>query len=90
MPNPSVVRAGVPIRMPEVYQAPLASLGMLFLLVTTPASSSADSAWRPVSPKLAATSASTRWLLVPPVTSRTPRRSSPSASAWALATIADA
>ena len=50
-PNPSVVSAGVPIRIPEVYQAPLASLGMLFLLVTTPAFSRADSAWRPVSPK---------------------------------------
>src|ERR1700689_4663171 len=78
-PNPSVVSAGVPIRMPEVYQAPLASRGMLFLLVTTPAARSADSAWGPVRPKLVATSASTRWLLVPPVTNRTPRRSSPSA-----------
>ena len=89
-PNPSVVSAGVPSRIPEVYQAPLGSRGTLLRFVTTPASSRADSAWRPVSPKLAATSASTMWLLVPPVTSRTPRRNSPAASAWALPAIADA
>ena len=85
-----MVSAGVPSRTPEVYQAPFGSRGMLLRFVTTPASSSADSAWRPVSPKLAATSVRTMWLLVPPVTSRTPRRISPSASARALAMIADA
>ena len=37
-------------------------------------------------PEAAATSASTMWLSVPPVTSRVPRRSRPSASARALAT----
>src|ERR1022692_3247960 len=73
VPNPSVVSAGVPSRMPEVYQAPFGSRGTLLRLVTTPASSSAVSAWRPVSPKLAATSISTMWLLVPPVTRRAPR-----------------
>ena len=49
-PKPRVVSAGVPSRMPEVYQAPLGSAGTELRLVTTPASSSADSAWRPVSP----------------------------------------
>jgi hypothetical protein len=43
-PKPRVVSAGVPNRMPLVYQAPLGSAGMELRLVTTPASSSADSA----------------------------------------------
>jgi len=43
-PKPRVVSAGVPNRMPEVYQAPLASWGTELRLVTTPASSRADSA----------------------------------------------
>ena len=43
-PNPRVVSAGVPIRTPEVYQAPLGSAGTAFRLVTIPASSSAASA----------------------------------------------
>src|ERR1700753_620760 len=43
-PMPRVVRAGVPRRMPEVYQAPLGSRGTELRLVTTPASSRADSA----------------------------------------------
>ena len=42
--NPSVVSAAVPSRMPEVYQAPLASPGTVLRLVTTPASSRAASA----------------------------------------------
>src|SRR5580704_3598016 len=88
--KPSVVSAGVPSRTPEVYQAPFGSLGTELRLVTTPASSSACSAWRPVRPKLAPTSISTRWLSVPPVTSRTSLRSRPSASAWALSTIRQA
>ena len=49
-PMPRVVSAGVPIRMPDVYQAPFGSRGIELRLVTMPASSSADSAWRPVSP----------------------------------------
>ena len=65
-----MVSAGVPSRMPEVYQAPFGSRGTLLRLVTTPASSSAASAFRPVSPNLAATSISTMWLLVPPATRR--------------------
>ena len=48
--KPRDVRAGVPSRMPDVYQAPFGSLGTLLRLVTMPASRSADSAWRPVSP----------------------------------------
>ena len=36
--------------MPEVYQAPFGSRGIALRLVTMPESSSADSAWRPVSP----------------------------------------
>src|ERR1700753_439013 len=85
VPKPSVVSAGVPSRTPEVYQAPLVSRGTLLRLVTTPASSSAASACRPVSPKLAATSISTMWLLVPPVTRRGARRRSPSGRAWGVA-----
>ena len=38
------------MRTPVVYQAPLGSRGIELRLVTTPASSSADSAWRPVRP----------------------------------------
>ena len=49
-PKPRVVSAGVPIRTPLVYQAPLGSDGTELRLVTTPASSSADSACRPVRP----------------------------------------
>ena len=49
-PKPREVSAGVPIRTPEVYQAPFGSRGTALRLVTMPASSSADSAWRPVSP----------------------------------------
>ncbi len=85
-PKPRVVSAGVPRRMPEVYQAPLGSAGIELRLVTTPASSSADSAWRPVRPK-PDTSSSTRWLSVPPVTRRASRLRKPSASDWALSAI---
>ena len=49
-PRPRVVSAGVPMRMPEVYQAPFGSCGIALRLVTMPASSSAASACRPVSP----------------------------------------
>src|SRR6202035_2818394 len=82
-PKPRVVSAGVPNRMPLVYQAPLGSDGMALRLVTMPESSSADSACRPVTPN-DCTSSSTMWLSVPPVTSRAPRRKNPSASALAL------
>ena len=58
-PKPRVVSAGVPNRMPLVYQAPLGSAGMELRLVTMPESSSAPSACRPVSPK-DCTSSSTR------------------------------
>ena len=43
-PKPRVVSAGVPIRTPEVYHAPFGSDGTELRLVTTPESSSADSA----------------------------------------------
>ena len=86
-PNPRVVSAGVPIRTPEVYQAPLGSAGTAFRFVTMPASNNADSAWRPVSPNVV-TSISTRWLSVPPVTSFAPRRSKPSARILALSATA--
>ena len=69
--------------MPLVYQAPLGSTGIELRLVTTPESSSAASACRPVSPN-EVTSSSTMWLSVPPVTNRAPRRRKPSASALAL------
>ena len=62
----------MPSRMPEVYQAPFGSAGTELRLVTTPASSSADSACRPVRPN-DETSSSTMWLSVPPVTSLAPR-----------------
>jgi hypothetical protein len=86
-PRPRVVSAGVPRRMPEVYQAPFGSAGMALRLVTIPESTRALSACRPVSPYPEA-SIRTRWLSVPPVTSVALRRSSPSASAAAFATIA--
>ena len=86
LPKPRVVSAGVPSRMPEVYQAPLGSAGTELRLVTTPASSSADSAWRPVSPN-DVTSSSTMWLSVPPVTSLAPRVRKPSASDLALSAM---
>ncbi len=50
VPSPRVVSAGVPMRMPEVYQAPLGSAGMALRLVTMPESRRAASAWRPVRP----------------------------------------
>lgn len=50
VPRPRVVSAGVPMRMPEVYQAPFGSAGIALRLVTMPESSSACSAWRPVRP----------------------------------------
>ena len=86
-PKPRVVSAGVPSRTPEVYHAPLGSLGTELRLVTTPASRSANSAWRPVRPK-DETSSSTMWLSVPPVTSVTPRVRNPSASDFALSATA--
>src|SRR6476469_1201213 len=85
-PKPRVVHAGVPNRMPLEYQAPLGSLGIELRLVTTPESSNADSACRPVSPN-EVTSSSTMWLSVPPVTSRAPRLRNPSASALALSAM---
>ena len=85
--KPREVSAGVPIRMPEVYQAPLASRGIELRLVTMPESSRANSACRPVSPN-EVTSNSTRWFSVPPVINRTPRLASPSARATALSATA--
>ena len=82
--TPREVSAGVPMRTPEVYQAPFGSRGIELRLVTTPESSRADSAWRPVRPNEVVTSSSTRWLSVPSVTSFTPRFIRPSASALAL------
>ena len=70
---PSVVTAGVPMRTPLVYQAPFGSAGIELRLVTMPASSNTFSAWRPVRPNDVATSMSTRWLSVPPLTSATSR-----------------
>ena len=70
-----------------MYHAPFGSAGTELRLVTTPASSSADSAWRPVSPN-DETSSSTMWLSVPPVTSVAPRVRNPSASDFALSAIA--
>ena len=70
-----------------MYQAPFGSAGTELRLVTTPASSSADSACRPVSPN-DETSSSTMWLSVPPVTSVAPRFRNPSASDFALSAIA--
>ena len=81
-----MVSAGVPNRMPEVYQAPFGSAGTELRLVTTPASSSADSACRPVRPN-DDTSSSTMWLSVPPVTSLAPRDRKPSASDLALSAM---
>ena len=72
--------------MPLVYQAPFASSGTELRLVTTPASSSADSAWRPVMP-YDVTSSRTMWLSVPPVTSVAPRDRKPSASDLALSAM---
>ena len=67
-PMPRVVKAGVPMRMPEGSIGLRWSKGIMFLLTVMPQRSSACSAWRPVVPS-AVTSARIRWLSVPPLTS---------------------
>jgi hypothetical protein len=83
---PRVVRAGVPIRMPEATMGLFVSKGIVFLLTVIPASSRAFSATFPVMP-FENTSTSIRWVSVPPDTSRQPSPASVAARTLALATI---
>ena len=84
--KPLVVKADVPIRIPDVYQGPLVSLGIEFLLTVMKASRRAFSAPLPVRPKLLVTSIRRRWLSVPFVKTLTPKEISLSAKALALLT----
>ena len=88
-PMPRVVRAGVPMRMPDGSIGFRWSNGIMFLLTVMPQRPRAFSAVPPVSPR-GVTSARSRWLSVPPLTSRTPPAESTSASVLALATICPA
>ena len=80
---PRVVTAGVPMRMPLATIGGFSSNGIAFLLTVMPARSSAASATLPVMPR-ENTSTSTRWLSVPPLTSRKPasRRAEPRRAAF--------
>ncbi len=64
-PNPRVVMAGVPSRIPEVMVGFSLSKGREFLLQVIPARSSASSALIPVMLK-GLRSTSMRWVSVPP------------------------
>src|SRR5438309_1463842 len=66
-PNPRVVTAEVPSRMPLVTNGDCGSPGIVFLFTVIPARSSSCSASFPVSP-LGRRSTSIRWLSVPPET----------------------
>ena len=83
---PRVVRAGVPMRMPEATMGLLVSKGIVFLLTVIPATSRAFSATLPVIPAEAVTSIMNRWLSVPPDTMRIPSRVNRRDIAPALAT----
>ena len=83
---PRVVTAGVPSRMPLGLNGELVSKGMVLRLTVMPALCSAVSAGRPSSPSRN-TSTSSRWVSVPPDTTRNPCSVRPAASARALATI---
>ncbi len=70
-PKPRDVVAGVPMRMPDAVFGGSVSNGMAFLLTVMPISSSRCSASLPVTPS-GVTSTSSRWLSVPPETTRAP------------------
>ena len=86
-PNPRVVPAGDPTRMPLVFTGGSGSLGMPFLLQVIPARSSASSASRPVTPS-GVRSTSARCVSVPPETRSAPRSFSVAASVLAFSTTA--
>ena len=82
---PRVVTAGLPRRMPPAVIGGVGSKGMAFLFTVMVARSSEACASLPVSPR-ECRSTRNRWLSVPPLTMRNPRRAMPAASALALAT----
>ena len=84
-PNPRVVTAGEPRRIPLGFIGGLVSNGIAFLLTVMRARSSACSASLPRSP-LEKTSSSTTCVSVPPETTRKPASISACAMARALAT----
>ena len=84
---PRVVTAGVPTRRPLVYHGPFVSNGKALRFKVMWHERIADSACRPVSPKLLCTSRSSRWLSVPPVSTSIPSARHASASAWAFWTM---
>ena len=63
---PRVVRAGVPIRMPEVTKGDSSSAGIMFLFTVMSTLPRVSSAVFPVILREAFTSRSKRWLSVPP------------------------
>src|SRR6266550_2293329 len=85
-PIPRDVTAGVPTRIPDEVLAGWLSNGIWFLLTVIPISSRRCSASLPVTPS-GLTSASMRWLSVPPETSRTPRSERVAASVAAFSTV---
>ena len=82
---PREVEAGEPKRTPLPRCGGCSSKGMAFLLAVMFARSSSSCMSRPVTPMLI-TSASIRWLSVPPETRRTPPAASVSARALAFFT----
>ena len=87
LPIPSVETAAAPKRRPLVYQGPLASNGTGLRLRVIPHRRTASSAWRPVMPWVEATSRTSKWLSVPPVSTFRPSCINASARARALATM---
>src|SRR5207237_9126226 len=81
---PSVVAAGVPTRSPLVYQGPFASNGNALRLSVMWHWRIADSAWRPVGPKLLCTSRSRRSLADLPLATSLPSPGQPCAVAGGL------
>ena len=84
---PRVVTAAVPNRRPLVYHGPLGSNGIGLRFSVIPHLRTASSAWRPVIPWVEATSRTSKWLSVPPVSTFKPSRTNASARARALSTI---
>ena len=85
---PCVVTAGVPMRTPLVTKGERGSSGIVFLFNVMPARSSVSCAILPVSSlSNVRRSTSSKWLSVPPDTSRNPSAARPAASACAFFTI---
>ena len=84
-PKPKVVAAGLPRRIPLGLTAVPVSPGTVFLFTTRPARSRAAAVFRPAG-SAPSRRTSTRWLSVPPETSRRPSARRDSASAAAFCT----